>query len=154
MRPLLRLCEWFPTLVSGAGVEGGCTLPSYGAMAACDACLEAVAAMAGYVPVAVAPFAATLTQYVAVFFDKSCSPPEVGKGTGPARLNASMVRYERERWERRVQLAKKIVQALAQLRGDEVLVALLVADRDAPPVLRNCNDQRLRDIVVKAQRYS
>lgn len=127
LRPLLRLCEWFPTLLT---VHGGTPadrtqdlVPSYGAMAACDACLQMLASIGMRVPTALAPFGSQLMAAVAVFLTES---DQYTRSKG--HINAAKEQFERERWAKRRRAGLLIVSALTKACPDETFCALLILD--------------------------
>lgn len=144
MQPLLRLCTSFPTLLSRV-FDGD--LPSHGAMAACDACLEAIACIARHTPIAVAPYASVLTNFVVVYFDGRFDP-ETGADRDIVHGNRRMVRLEKERWNRRVVLAEIIVRGLAKVNEGDVFCSLLCADDGSDEVIKS-GKLELFDIIVR-----
>eukprot|EP00177_Eucheuma_denticulatum_P005716 GFKZ01010417.1.p1 GENE.GFKZ01010417.1~~GFKZ01010417.1.p1 ORF type:complete len:1083 (+),score=131.24 GFKZ01010417.1:32-3250(+) len=138
MRPLLRLASCFPTLVGSTLVSPSGRImapPSHGAMAASDACLEAIAAMAEVVPEALAPHSLSLVRYLAVFFDPQFHPM-AKRQRNLGHLNRSMLRYENERWDKRASWADCVVRNLKSVSAGDVLVGLLSLDESAPREIR------------------
>ena len=138
LRPLLRLAQCFPTLLVPAHAiksTNMVTTPSYGAMSACDACLQAITSIALVAPDVLAPFASSLIEFLVVFFD-----PKYDPATSPKRLvvhtNRSMVRFECERWIKRSELAETIVRQLKIVNANDVLMALLRYDGTAPDEIK------------------
>lgn len=144
MRSLLRLCASFPTLLSRVA-DGN--VPSHGAMAACDACLEAVACIASQTPIALAPHASVLTSTVAVFFDERFNP-ESGIYRDIVHVNRRMVMLEKERWNLRVACAERIVRGIAAVQEDEVFCSLLCMDDGGDSRVRSGKSQ-LFDVIVR-----
>lgn len=148
LRPLLRLCEWFPTLLMGRGgthmrYATQDIVPSYGAMAACDACLEMLGSIGTRVPTALAPFSSQLTTTMGVFVGDS-----EHKEGHDSHVNASKLRFERERWIRRQKAGKLVVSALAKACPDETFSALLTHDARAPrELIPECQCGTQRNIV-------
>lgn len=141
MRPLLRLASCFPTLLGSTLVSPTGRImppPSHGAMAASDACLEAIAAMAAVVPEALAPHALSLVRYLAVFFDPQFHP-RAKRQRNLGHLNRSMLRYEHERWDKRSSWADCVVRNLKKVNAGDVLVGLLSLDESAPCEIRAGN---------------
>lgn len=127
LRPLLRLAAQYPSLMVIRAADGTGELlptPSYGAMSASDACLEALSSIAEYVPEVLSTYTLTLLKYLMVFID---SRMYYGT-TGQRRIehtNRTMVKYENERMERRIKLADCIVRNLRTVNPGDVLVGLL-----------------------------
>ncbi|KAI0567508.1 hypothetical protein FGB62_2g366 [Gracilaria domingensis] len=151
--PLLRLAQFYPTLIASttsATSNSLVTPPSYGAMAASDACLEALASIALSTPVVLSTYTLSFIKYLVVFFDQRNDPLR-----SPRRkivhVNRSMVMHESERWIRREHLADLIVKQLKQVNPEDVLVGLLSYDHTAPDVIRPRNDG-LHPITVNAIR--
>lgn len=129
MRPLLRLAACFPSLTArGSSPKNGTesSPPSYGAMAASDACLEALCAMANVLPESLIPHSSTVVKYIFVFFEDN--EGRRGENYGYGGTNMSMVRYEKQRWQRRAIWAERIVQSQKTVNPGAVIVSLLCHD--------------------------
>lgn len=131
VRPLLRLVEWFPTLLmrqNGTRPDGiQDIIPSYGAMAACDACLQMLACIGMRVPNALAPFGSQLVTTIAGFITDSGAYMQARN-----QVNVAKERFEHERWIKRKKIATIIVSALTKACPDETFCALLKHDAQAP----------------------
>lgn len=134
MRPLLRLASCFPTLIASSTMKHNGKLtspPSHGSMSASDACLEAIASMAAVLPEALAPHSISIVKHLAVYFSPQYDPRSRGqRNTG--HLNRSMLRYERERWQKRAAWADSIVHSVKTVNLGDVLTSLLCSDESAP----------------------
>lgn len=138
MRPLLRLASCFPTLVGpihSSSSEQLTAPPSYGAMSASDACLEAVASMADVLPQALEPHTLSLVKYLSVYINAQHDPSAEGQ-RNVGHLNRSKLRYEQERWQKRVKWAECTIRSLKEVNPGDVLVGLLIADHSAPSEIR------------------
>eukprot|EP00178_Gracilaria_changii_P001117 TRINITY_DN1160_c0_g2_i1.p1 TRINITY_DN1160_c0_g2~~TRINITY_DN1160_c0_g2_i1.p1 ORF type:complete len:1047 (+),score=188.48 TRINITY_DN1160_c0_g2_i1:7662-10802(+) len=151
--PLLQLAQSYPTLIASTASDATDSLvtpPSYGAMAASDACLEALASIASSTPIVLSTYTLSFIKYLVVFFDQRNDPLR-----SPRRkiihVNRSMVRYESERWIRRERLANQIVRQLKKVNPEDVLVGLLSYDPSAPDVIKP-RDPSLHPIRVNAIR--
>lgn len=136
--PLLRLAQFYPTLLVSTVTDVSDSLvtpPSFGAMAASDACLEAIASVSLATPSVISTHCLSLIKYLVVFFDRRNDPLQ-----SPHRkivhVNRAIVRYESERWIRREQLAEVIVKQLKKVNPGDVLVGLLSYDDTAPTVIK------------------
>lgn len=141
MRPLLRLAGYFPSLALplkeiNAGTE--VAPPSYGAMLAADACLEALASIARNLPTALAAHAPTLVRYAATYFRNWQNLDTVRGATGFS--NRSMMRYENERLERRIRWAQAITESQVAVNPGAVMLGLLCRDRALRVNLRSSSE--------------
>lgn len=131
VRPLLRLVEWFPTLLmrqNGAGADRiQDIVPSYGAMAACDACLQMLACIGMRIPNALAPFGPQLVTTIAAFLTDSDAYMQARN-----QVNVAKEKFEHERWIKRKKIATIIASALTIACPDETFCALLKHDAQAP----------------------
>ncbi|CAN8063941.1 unnamed protein product, partial [Agarophyton chilense] len=137
LAPLLQLAQSYPTLIASTAANASDSLvtpPSYGAMAASDACLEALASVALATPMILSTYTLSFIKYLVVFFDKRNDPLR-----SPRRkiihVNRTMVRHESERWIRREHLADLIVKQLKKVNPEDVLVGLLSYDYSTPQVI-------------------
>lgn len=153
MRPLLRLCHYFPTLLTrrssneGMGINTE-MIPSHGAMEACDACLEAFASIAEHTPTILAQHARTLTKFLSVFMDERNDPESGSNRIVIIHTNRSMVRFEKERWTRRVHLAQRIISSAVEINSCDSFCSLLCADERGPDVLHGGHED-LHDVIVR-----
>ncbi|CDF40720.1 unnamed protein product [Chondrus crispus] len=153
MRPLLRLASFFPTLLMSATMNSSgnpIPPPSYGAMSASDACLEAISSMANVLPESLAPHASSIVKYLAVYFD-SRNDPRLNDKRNERHLNRSMIRHERERWEKRAQWAESIVLRLKEVNAGDVLTGLLCSDKSTPTTVQ-CRKASLHSTQVRSNR--
>lgn len=142
MRPLIRLASCFPTLVGrNDSLEERelISKPSHGAMAASDACLEAICSMSTVVPESLIIHAMSLSKHLAVYFDEHNHPDAQGQRNN-AHLNRGMLRYERERWNRRVYLARITLNNLKRVSSGRIISGLLSGDRNVPACIESTND--------------
>lgn len=155
MRPLLRLASCFPTLLVSSRSTSSTMLlspPGHGAMAAADAAMEAIASIALVLPSVLAPYTISLVKFLVVFFDERHSPDATSK-TKVMHMNPSMIRYERERWHRRVTLAEQIVSQLKIVSAGDVLCGLLCFDETVPDAVIAPHED-LYNIEVRARRLA
>lgn len=147
MKPLLYLCEHFPTLLSNNNVMAE-NSPGYGAMAVCDACLEVLSIISIETPVVLKPYAKSLIGYLRKLLHDRYDP-EVGSNRVVVHTNRSMVRFEKERWDRRVDWAENIIKALITVNEGDSFCALLCIDEDGPGVWKS-EQADLHDIFIRS----
>lgn len=137
LRPLLRLCEWFPTLLVMGDTQPNVTydlVPSYGAMAACDACLQMLASIATHVPTALVPFTTQLVKTVSVFFGDMDPDGKLNRS-----VNVAKREFEKLRWNERRLAAEQIVTGLSVASPDLTFCTLLANDPRAPSKISPCS---------------